>query len=230
MAYEEFPDGADQSPALTPTRRSVDDDTLGAEYDQREARRASPPSGGCSRGCLFGLAGCGCLTVILMAVGGFFLVDFFRNAASTDPVKVAATTSEIADFDIPATLKPKLRMNMVFMKMVVYASDDGESALNIVEFDTTKLPGGNNQQVGLNQETSSGRRLEIVKSELKEMQIRGENAKVTFAEAKDTSNGRDYRVVKAKFKGKAGPAEFELQLPADKYKDEDVKKFIDQIK
>jgi hypothetical protein len=114
MAYDEFQDRADQSPPPVPQRRSVDDEALGAEYDQRESRRMSPPpTGGCSKGCLYGLAGCGCLSVILIGVVGFFAFRFFGNAISTDPVQVVTASKEIADFDMPADLKPKVRMNLL---------------------------------------------------------------------------------------------------------------------
>ncbi|MDB5389372.1 MAG: hypothetical protein JWM11_5018 [Planctomycetaceae bacterium] len=230
MAYEDVQDSREQIPPLPP-RRSVDDELRETEYERRSTIPNQPSGWGCSKGCLYGMAGCGCLTVILVAVAGFGLWQTFKGAFSTDPLVVAATAREIADFDVPVDLKPVGKMEFWFFKIVEFNSEDGESSLRFAQLDPRRLPGGKAQEINFNQgREDEQRKLEILKSELREMKIRGENAKVNFAEAKDPATGREYRLITAKFKGKLGPAEFQMQMPKEKYKEEDVKKFINQIK
>jgi hypothetical protein len=229
MAYDEYEDSRDRIPG-PPPRRSVDEETLAAQYDQRRRLPGQPNGWGCSKGCLYGMAGFGCLTVLVIVITGFLAANFFRRAISTDPVAVTETAREMADFDLPPDLKPAAKIDLWFIKSVEFVSDDGESVLSIGQLDTKKLPGGNAQKIDFEQGPHGNRHLEVVKFEQREMKIRGANSKVTFAEAKDPSTGQEYHKVSAKFTGKAGPAEFELQIPKEKYKEADVKKFIDSIK
>lgn len=231
MAYDDLQNDRDQIPPPPPVRRSVDEETLVAENDRRARPPEQPAGWGCSKGCLYGMAGCGCLTVILMAVGGFALFNLFKGAFSTDPVVVLATAREIADFDVPPDLKPIVKVEILFIKTVEFQSADGQSRLSLAQIDPSKIPGGNVQNVNFDQGAQGNRRhLVIAKSEQRDLKVRGEEVKVTFAEGKDAETGNEFRSVKARFQGKSGPAEFELQVPKEKYKEEDVLKFIDGIK
>ena len=73
-------------------------------------------------------------------------------------------------------------------------------------------------------------KLITVKSTVRDVKIRGTVVKVTFAEAKDPDDDLKYRVVKGSFQGKGGPADFELQIPEENYKEADVLKFLEAIK
>jgi len=212
-------------------RRSVDDETDASNSERRSYEPPQPAGWGCSKGCLYGMAGCGCLTVILAIVAGVVGWRFLSRSFSSDPAVVTATAREIADFDLPAELKPEAKFDFGVTKIVSFRSPDRASTLILTEVDTSKLPKGNGAPPAIDLSQQHGpQRLIVTKSELREMKIRGENGMVTFSEAKDMDSGAEYRIVKGRFQGKRGPAEFDLRMPKAKYKEEDVLKFVNGLK
>lgn len=207
-------------------------------YDDRD-RYAPPQQSGCSKGCLYGLAGCGCFMVLafigVVIVGGKAF-DFFKSAFSADPAVIRATANEIAEFDPPAGFTPQFRVHAFSNRVVFYFTTDG-SMLMLSQLDQAAAGQNQNQQGDFQKGFQEGmqnqkgpRALEIVKAEQRKLKIRGQDVEVTFAEAKDPEHGKEYQQIKGKFKGKGGPAEFLMQIPKEKYKEEDVVKFLESIK
>lgn len=235
MSYQDDND-RDAPPPLPAERNAYDE-----PYPEERERYAPPQQqGGCSKGCVYVLAGCGCLTVVALIAFGILAWQGFnllKSAVSVDPAVVRATTREIADFEPPAGLQPRLRMHAFATRMVLYSSADGSSQLMMVQQDGGIGLQDKNQQDAFERGLRQGmqnpqgpRDLEIVKSELRDMKIRGQEAKVNFAEAKDRADGKEFQQIKGRFQGKTGPVEFQLQMPKEKYKEEDVVKFLESIK
>jgi len=221
-----------------------DDDNRGAppplpadrtEYDDQDRYAPPAPQQGCSKGCIYVMAGCGCLTFLFLIGLVVLLVNLPGWVKqNSDPVAVTATTKEIADLDPPAGLKPRFRANVFFAKNVIYSSDDGESVMFMVQMDRNWQPKDGDKKAEpefqMDPQAPRRRALEIVKSEMREMKVRGQDAKITFAEAKDPSNGKKYRITSGTFQGKGGPVEFYLQIPEAEFKEEDAVKFLESIK
>ena len=201
-----------------------------------------PQSKGCSKGCLYGLAGCGCLTVLMFVVVGFLgwkAFDIMLKGMSTDPAVIRAATLEMADIKPPAGLEPKLKMDIIVAKVIFYQSDDGKSSLSLLQISPQFAQKG----AGQNREFGDGFRkgfgdggqdlkqqeLKIEKTDTQEIKIRGQVSKVRFSEAKNP-DGEEYRIIDAEFQGKAGPVELQLQLPLEKYDEKAVKEFLEAIK
>lgn len=238
MSYQDD-DNRDAPPPLPPERDAYDDRSA---YDDHDRFAAPAPQSGMSKGCIYVMAGCGCLTVLaLIAAGvlGWMAFRWAKSAVSMDPAVIRATAQEMADFVPPAGLEPKIKMNMIFAQMVLYASMDGASQLTLIQLDRSMMGKDKKQQDAFengfknglqNPQGANKRQLDVLKSELREMKIRGDIAKVTFAEAKDPSDGKEFQLIKGSFQGKGGPVEFQLQLPKEKYKEEDAIKFLESIK
>ncbi len=243
MSYQD--DNRDGPPPLPPDRDAdADRDTYADRYAEDRDRYAAPglppkQSGGCSKGCLYGAAGCGCVTMLVVIGLGVLGWQFARQSLSLDPAVVKTTAQEMADFQPPAGLDPKIKFDFFVAKMVIYASKDGASQLMLVQINKSIVGNDKRRQDDFERQFKNGmenpqggnkRELEIVKSEQREMKIRGGKTKITFAEAKDADDGKKFRLIKGGFEGKGGPVEFQLQLPEEKYKEEDVVKFLEGIK
>lgn len=239
MSYQD--DNRDGPPPLPPEREAYDD-RYADDRDRYTAARPPQQSGGCSKGCLYGAAGCGCVTVLLaigLGILGWKAFDFVQKSVSTDPAIVKATAQEMADFQPPAGLQPKLKMDLYIAKVAVYASDDGSSLLTLTQIDKSVVGQDKRKQDEFERNLKKGiaenhggdkHDLEIIKSEQRDMKVRGETSKITFAEAKDPTNGKLFRLIKGGFQGKRGAVEFQLQIPEEKYKEEDAVKFLEGIK
>ena len=227
---------------------SYQDDNAAAQSgtrtdDERQSTRSpgQPPAGGCTRGCFYGMAGCGCLTVIMVVVLGIVGWKFFdmvKKGSSTDPATIRAATLEIAEINPPARLEPKIKMELVVVKVIIYQSKDGNSLLAFVQPNPqlAQITGKANQFEGQIPVGIAGQGqdvkvqdLTIEKSEVREVMIRGQNAKVNFSEAKNSA-GKEFRIVDGKFQGKTGPVEFHLHEPLENYDEADVKLFLESIK
>lgn len=227
----------DSAPPPLPSQR---DDAFEPQDDRDHFGTQPPKKGGCSKGCMYSMAGCGCLSVLVIIGLGVLAWRFVGQSFSVDPAVIQAASKEMADFEPPADLKPKMKMGIIVGTMVMYGSDDDASMLMMMQID--KLWLGNKPRkpgefppefrngMGNNPQGPNQRELDVVKSEQREIKIRGEVSKVTFAEAKDSNSGKEYRMVKGTFEGNKGPVEFTLQVPEEKYKEKEVVKFLEGIK
>lgn len=227
-------------PSAIPERR--EDDEFYRRSTTPQANTQQPGQKGCSKGCMWGLAGCGCLTLLVavgVIAGAMWLANFATKAYSDDPVKVKATAESIADLTPPEGFEPKARFDIFLGKMVVYITKDQGSMLMVMEIEKAWLGNDPQQQKQIEQQLKQGlqnqqnqggnKDLQIVKSETKELKIRGETSKVIFAEGKDSS-GKEFEQISGTFSGKGGPATFIMHIPKEKYKEEEVVKFLEGIK
>lgn len=81
------------------------------------------------------------LVFAVLCCGGISIIYYqLKNAVSTDPNVVKATTGEIAQIDIPDPLKPKMSMNMknvlgvnkVIRQMVIYNDGTEKTILALI--------------------------------------------------------------------------------------------------
>lgn len=237
MSYRD--DNYRDAPPPIPDRQGYDE-----RYPEDRDRYAPPgeKKKGCSKGCIYGLAGCGCVTVL--AIIGLVallwpVVNAVLKGTSTDPAVIKTRTLEMTEITPPAGLEPKMAMNVLVAKVVFYQSADGQSQLSLVQIDPKFAPKGANK----NQEFGEGFRkgfgnggqggehheVKIEKSEVKEMKLRGQTSKVKFSDGK-TEDGKEFKIVEAEFQGKVGVVEMQLQMPAEKYDEDEVNKFLESIK
>jgi len=241
MSYQD--DNYRDNPSASQDDRDRYDDRYQDDRDRDDRLRTDPtgqpPKKGCSKGCLYAGAGCGCLTVLMIAVIGVLgwkVADYVMKRSSDDPAVIRAGTLEMAEMQIPANLEPKMKIDIYFVKVILYQSKDGKSRLSLVQTHPQFAEQAKQQQFGkefrkIDDGDPEARKQEltIVKFETRELKIRGQTSKVKFSEAKD-SNDEEYRVVEGEFPGKAGPVEFALQEPADEYDEAEVTKFLESIK
>ena len=247
MSYED--DNYRDNPSASPSDRDRYDDRYQDDRDQDDRQRTAipgqpvqTPNKGCSKGCMYGMAGCGCLTVLAIVVMGFVgwrMVDMVMKGSSTDPAVIRAATSEMADLTPPKGLEPKMKLDILMAKVIIYGSADGKSTLNLLQVNPqfVQKGAGKNQEFG--EEFRKGferggrgdkeQELTIVKSDTKEMKIRGQATNVKFSEAKNAA-GAEFRIVDMEFAGKSGPVVMRLELPLEKYDEAEVNKFLESIK
>ncbi len=249
MSYQD--DNYRDNPSGSQSDRDRYDDRYQDDRDRDDRERTGAPGypgqppakGGCSKGCLWGAAGCGCLTVLAIVAMGFAFwkaIDVVSKGMSTDPAVIRAATQEIADIKPPAGLEPKIKMDVLVAKVILYQSNDGESTLTLLQISPQFAQKGQ----GKNAEFGDGFRkgfgdggqqgvkkqeMKIEKSETKDIKIRGQVSNVKFSEAKNP-DGDDYRIIEAEFQGKVGPVQLQLQLPLEKYDEAEVTKFLESIK
>lgn len=232
------------SPPPLPSERGGSSSVSQSEYQETGGPAYVPPEeqkGGCSKGCIYGMVGCGCFTVILAivaSIAGYKAFQMLQKSGSTDPTVVKATAQQMADFEAPLDLQPALRVDLMLIKFVIYASKDSESQLSLVGINEKSLPAANRQQVrdSMQEQFEKERikhgekEIEILKTEVKEVKIRGKNSKVTFAEGKERDGKKEYLIAKGQFEGKEGPVEFNLRAPKDKMTEEQARKFLESLK
>ena len=234
--------------AQTPSDRNAyddRDDRYGDDVRERTGAPTLPPQQqkkGCSKGCLYGMAGCGCLTLLILigtAFVGWKFLEAFMKGTSTDPAVVVAKSAEIADLTPPEGLEPKLAMNVYVARVVFYQSADGQQLLSVLQLEPWFSQGGApaNKEFGDSflKEFGDGGfdirqpELQIENTETVDLKIRGQATKVSFSEAK-LATGEEYRLVEAQFQGKSGPAQLKLTMPLKNYDQDAVKKFLESIK
>lgn len=248
MSYQ---DDNDRDADSSSDRNAYDDrderygDDVREQRERRERTSAPglpPQKKGCSKGCLFGLAGCGCLTLLIFIGLGFVgwkFLEAFMKGTSTDPAVIVAKTADISDLTPPEGLEPKLAMNVYVARVVFYQSADGEQLLSVLQLEPWFSQGGApaNKEFADSflKEFGDGGfdirqpDLQIEKTETVDLKIRGQSTKVRFCEAKLTT-GEEYRLIEAQFAGKGGPVHLRWTMPVKKFDQDAVKKFLESIK
>lgn len=247
MSYQD--DNYRDNPSSTESDRDRYDDRYQDDRDRDDRERTGipgvpgqpPTKGGCSKGCLYGAAGCGCLTILMFVVMGVLswkAVDFVMKGMSTDPAAIRAATQEMADIKPPAGFEPTMKMDLYVCKVVLYEHADHEASLSVVQINPqfAQKDAKQNRELGegFRQGFGNGpddhqKELKIGKSEFKDVTIRGQVIKVKFSEAKDSA-GDEFRLIDAQFQGKTSQLLLLLTLPLEEYDEAEVKKFLESIK
>ncbi len=244
MSYQD--DNYRDNPTDSRDDRDRYDDRYQDDRDRDDRQRATypgqPPNRGCSKGCLYGFAGCGCLsliTMVIIGVAGWRFVDAVVKGTTQDPKLIQAATAEMADIAVPPGLEPKLKTDLLFAKVILYQSRDSKSALTLVQLNpqfAPKNPGedgefrkGFRKGLGNGDDDDKLQKMTIEKTEVKDITIRGKVCKINFSEAKSGS-GEAYQIVEGEFAGKTGTVELRYLQPAADYDEAEMIKFLESIR
>lgn len=229
----------DDNPADSQADRDRYDDRYQEDRDRDERQSAvaqgqpRPASNrGCWKGCFIGMAGCGCLTFLVIGAVG---LGIWKMAAgfSVDPAVIRAATAQIAEVEIPAGLEPTIKIDALLANGVFYQSKDRRTSLSLLQFNRWLAQMAGEEGRGFRREDDDPRfkrvDLKIEKTAEKPVKIRGQMAPVKFSEAKNPE-GIEYRIVEGEFDGKAGLVQFKLEQPFEDYDEAEVIKFLESIK
>ena len=178
-------------------------------------------------GAMFGI----CLLVCCGA-GGWFVYNF-QKGISKDPVVVRAAAQQMAEFDLPADFEPEATMDLFgVMKMVIFTNHKTTPAGQLLLM-SMNIPGASAQDVerGFQQNHNKDQNVRELKSELKDVTIKGSTHKFKFAEAElpDQGNAK-VRLVSGTFPGKSSPAFFYYIVPESEYDEDEVLQVLGSIK
>lgn len=193
-------------------------------------------------------SGCTKVLVVLLVVGGVcaliccggvgYVVWRIQKGISKEPAVVREETAQIVTMDIPPLFEPVMSMNLLsFMRMVVYQTpgpEGEEGMLVLAQFNQQFFPGDDAAEAkmkeALHEQGKQNRDFDIVKTETREIQVKGKPVKFQFAELKDPKDQKEYRRVTGAFAGKSGPAWLMLQVPMEKYDEAAVVSMLESIK
>lgn len=231
MSYQQDND-RDAPPPLPPDRRGYDERTPDG---QTRSQLPEENKGGCSRGCLWGLAGCGCVTVLGVVAVAVFLGTFVRSVYQPpikDPAVIKAWTAEMAEITIPPGLEPDSGKDLFLAKRVVYLSADKQTRMSLIQRlgrDPEHDQNDDMEDAFNKFEGQGDSEPQLGEFETLAVKIRGQDIEADVWDAK-TSDGKDVKVIEAAFIGKVSNLDLRWQMPAENYKEEDVKKFLESIK
>lgn len=189
--------------------------------------------------------------LMLICCGGFAFFGYKLSQGMTVvPAEVTARTQEIAKIDIPPSYSPFMGMKLPIpgmnINMVMYslggnpqAGVEGDGALMLMEmsvpYDQAKTQNVDQQfRQGMSNNQGNEkfvRQLDITESEEKEVEIRGQKVKATYATGTDKSGGGVFKQVTVLFPGKVAGNSVALLVQAaeDKWNQEEVEQMIDSI-
>ncbi|HEV3023072.1 MAG TPA: hypothetical protein VGX76_11415 [Pirellulales bacterium] len=176
------------------------------------------------------------------AVGGFFYLKNQVFNFSSDPVEVAKVSRGIAEIDMPPGFKPVMSMKFNIagtgMTMAAYAADNNEGGLFLMEVsgqnagaDPEVLRAQMEAQMKAQQGGHGSRQIKDLETRPPvEVEIRGKPATFKIQKGTDAQSNKEFTQVMGTFEGKEGTDMLFMQLPSDKYSDEQVEKIIRSIK
>jgi hypothetical protein len=172
-----------------------------------------------------------------------FVKDFAANLTTNDPQEIRNRTARIVHIDIPEMFPPMLAIDVVFMKEIIYGTQNSPNKplLIIVELDKSMLgPQGSadakqqrdeilrqmkqqGQQPGMNTD------IDQESSETREFTIDGE--KVAFEFIKGTARGGGpTRQVVGVFPGRGGIVMLMLIIPESDYDEAAIMRMLESIR
>jgi hypothetical protein len=174
---------------------------------------------------------CCCCIVLafsLLTAGG----SMIGRAVQTDPAKVAAAASNIADFKLPAGYAPEASINVGGFQFATYSPGDGRSHIMLIQ-----IPGSVNvsdatlEQYARQAELSSGygSRTGMHTVGQTKTTIRGQAATLTISEGSD-ADGQPFRMVSGPFRGKGGLAFLTVEEPLSRWNQATIDAFIASIR
>ena len=184
------------------------------------------------------------LLLMLFMAGGFFVLccggviwvysqfEFDETAEG-----VLVMTEEIADIDIPESFEPQRAMEMdlliMSMKLAIYTAGTDDSVLILAETDFPTADQKLTQaemKIVLRQQDRGGRYVDIINSETREFEIRGQTVKFVFAECEDIDTGEAVCQITGTFSGRQGMGFLMLQVEDESYDEDAVVRMIESIK
>lgn len=200
--------------------------------------------------------GIGCGIVGLLCCGGFaglgwWTADFFRNAVSTDPAKIATERDRIASVAIPDRLEPQMmfRFDPPFVDeigtMVLYANEAEEEMLLLGDYRGVPTGGDpsdvlreldpnarfqvDDQQRRIDLAPDQDPAFEETSREAVERPVRGGTARFEIIQGTNTETDQERIVVYGTFPGRLGGGIFMMSVSADKSSLEEVKQVIESL-
>ena len=178
------------------------------------------------------------LVVVLGGIAGVACCGFFmwagKNMASDDPATIRAATDAMAEINIPAEFEPKMSMNLVFMKMVIYATDDGQGMLMLAQAadsiaqDRRQLE--RSMGDSMRQQGQGGEPVDIKESVTRDIEINGQVEQFQFAKVVGANSGTEYMQITGSFQGKSGLVLVIMRVPMDDYNEAEVENMLKSIK
>ena len=121
-----------------------------------------------------------------MAFFGMRAAKAIQEGTTEEPAKVKAATADIVDIDIPADFEPKMAMNVIFMKYVLY-QNKSQGMLMLSEFNSALGSDVSKQRdemaKAMKQQSNTKMPSGTQKTETREFTIRGEKASFQFTTA-----------------------------------------------
>ncbi|QDU82838.1 hypothetical protein Pla110_46010 [Polystyrenella longa] len=206
------------------------------EYDDGPGPQKSGMSTG-MKVFLWILVGGGVCMLICCGVGIYFASNMM--SFSDKPADAIATTNEITTISIPQEqFPPKGSMKMDFfgfysMKMAIYSDENGKGAntlflmnMQIANLSADEMETSMKDSMG---QQGQGNNLQIDSSEVRQIDINGQNHDFTFSEATDKDDGGKFRQIQGTFPAKQGTAFLMMQIPEEDYNEEAVMQMLDSI-
>lgn len=197
-----------------------------------------PPKSGMSGGTklLLILGGIGGLLALVCCGGIGFVVFKYRNAMSTDPATVRATTSEIATIAIPDGFTPVMSMNLPWppMKMATYQDSSQQGMIVLMEMDAS-MGGADPEQMRiqmqqqLRQQGQPQADVQVQQSETRQLTVRGQPTEFVFSKGTNTQTNTEFWQVTGTFQSQGGTALLIVMVPADQMTEEEIVEFIESI-
>jgi len=183
---------------------------------------------------------------LLLSAGGVLLLSlacccgvpliFTGNAVSEAPEKIDATRNEIVDIQFDESFKPEICMDFWVTRFAIYKRSGDTGFIYLVDVVTDESSDLDDVEVqmrdglerGMGKSDKGIERLEIVKSETRQYNIRKEAHEFEFVEGTD-SEGRTFYDVSGAFAGKSRNAFIYIRVPASEYDEARIRSIIESI-
>jgi len=195
------------------------------------------------------------ILILMTLVGGLFLLcccgvgfTIYRGFESTeDPADVRRVSSEIVEIDVPDNYQPELAFELKIpfyysIKMAKYritseinagADLNAYGMLVLMEVDVLQGEVDAEQELGkrlAGQRGQQNRDLKINSTEMRNFQIRGQDAQFLFQDATERNTQIEFMQITGSFPGKNGTAILMLQIKKEDYHEEEVVRMIESIR
>jgi len=189
--------------------------------------------------------GIGCVVFLILCCGffgfsGYWMVQMAKNSMTQDPESVRRLTSDIVNIEIPASLPPKMGMDMKipfvgsnFMQWVAYGDAEHGNGLFLAQFSANIMDEETMRTQRRQSMRNSGRDdweedVDIQESETHETEVNGEPAKFKVARGKSRKQGEVWQVAGG-FRGKSGSAFLIMKVKSDEFTKEQVLAILDSM-
>ena len=184
----------------------------------------------------------GLVVVCLCGVGVFFLFSgwitqrvgqMVDQGASSDPQEVNNVAITIVDFSLPAGYQPEFSMQLIGITMVGYSGVGTQDNIMLMQFpasfnmDPEEMERQMKQALQNQQFSWSDAEMNVV--EVKQVNIRGQDAIMTISEGSNSEN-QGFRQASVVFDGKGGPALLLFTSSLESWDQSEVDAFIASIR